>query len=393
MVVTTVILANSIFIFFDTNREIREAATGEPTNEVVYIAMEIFFLGFYSIELVLKFGASRLAFLFGDDWNWNIFDLVLVLLGLLTLSVSSSNLQGSTFLRLIRLVKIVKILRSFRLMKQVESLRILLHCLIGTVWELLWSIIMLVIVFFMFATVIVQLVAVFISSNPDADSDKVADILDSFGSEEQAMLSLFMACTGGDWTKYYAALSYTGHLTGALVLFFVCFTQIAFLNIVTGLFIETALDQAKPDITGRAAQLRAEKRELVELLQQLASEININGGNITADEFVETLEEQTTMRYILEVLGLDLTNLPAFFELLLRIQGCKRGTISIDDFISGCLKLRGSASSREMHALNLKVDILFKEQERQHRTISTMATNASRNHDDEFTIMRTRMCL
>jgi hypothetical protein len=366
--VTAVIIANSCFIYVFTD-ELFKWESGQITDWWIgYQILEDFFLVFYSLELFLKALVYRLLYFCGDDRTWNIFDFLLVITGLVTRTAEAASADPS-FLRVIRLMKIVKIFRSLRFFRQLDSLRILLNCLLGTFWELIWSIIMITGVFFMFSTVLVQLVSRQLSL---ADDEGFQQISEYFGSERRAMLSLYKATTGGDdWSMYFDLLSSVSSPCGFVFLFVICFMQISLLNIVTGLFIEKAMDHAKPDSTGKALLRAHDNLKLLEALETLAESINMKNSDeddanttITAHKFCTAVNEEMELRNMLEVLGLDLSDTQAFFELLLETQGfSKDAAISTEDFVCGCLTLKGPASARDIIALTGRVKLVIAHQE------------------------------
>jgi hypothetical protein len=368
-VVTSVIVANSIFIYFFTDELIRYESGQVNDWWLGYQLFEDFFLVFYCWELVLRVWVYRSYFFCGDQKDWNLFDLGLVVSGVVTRIFEAASADPA-FLRVIRLLKIVKIFRSFRLLRQLDALRILLNCLLGTFWELIWSMIMMMVVFFMFSTVLVQLVSRQLHL---ADDEGFRRILDSFGSEAKAIMSLYKATTGGDdWSQYYDLLASVSNACGVVFLCLICFTQVALLNIVTGLFIDKAMDHAKPDVKGRALIRAKDNLELLDALETLAERINSDYGfdgdnrdSITVHKFCKSVNEEMELRNMLQVLGLDLSDTEAFFELLLETQGYPRGqSISVDDFVSGCLTLKGEASARSIIALTGRVKLIVSQQER-----------------------------
>merc|ERR1711971_224477 len=134
-------------------------------------------------------------------------------------------------------------------MRSLRELRLILNSLLGSMFSLMWAIVMMLLVFFMFGLVFVQSAAGYVSdSNGSLDSEEYARLAEHFGSVEQAMLGLFMATTGGnDWSVFYDALRPIGPQVSLIYLFYVAFSQIALLNILTGIFVENAMRLAEPD--------------------------------------------------------------------------------------------------------------------------------------------------
>jgi hypothetical protein len=364
-VVTFVIVANTMFIYFFTD-ELMRYESGQVTDWWIgYQVGEDFFLIFYCVEICFRILTQRSHFLINQERNWNVFDFALTATGLI-IRLSEASRVDPEFLRVIRLAKIVKILRSFNVVRQLTALRVLLNCLLGTIWELFWSMSMMAVVFFMFSTVLVQLVSRQIHL---ADDEGFRDILEFFGSEGRAMFSLYKATTGGDdWSMYYDLLVSVSTACGVVFLAVICFAQVSLLNIVTGLFIDQAMAYAEPDATARAITRAEDNLRLFDALEELAERINEEGKdeiNITKHKFCKAVNEEMELRNKLEVLGLDIADTEAFFDLLLESQGFAEGeALSVGDFVSGCLTLKGKASARDIIALTGSVKLIIARQDR-----------------------------
>jgi hypothetical protein len=150
-------------------------------------------------------------------------------------------------------------------------------------------------------------------------------------------------------------MNMTGPHNAVLFLFFIAFTQIALLNIITGLFIESALKYAAPDASMIAMNLRKESVEMVEQLEQLWCKLEVEDDcNMQERHFKQRLEDES-IRLSFEMLGLDVEDSGAFFHLLDELHGSVDGELSKEEFIYGCIKLRGNSTSRHMQTLGLRI--------------------------------------
>merc|ERR1719468_1471747 len=71
-------------------------------------------------------------------------------------------------------------------------------------------------------------------------------------------------------------------------------------------------------------------------------------GQITREEWQDISSMPETLEDF-AVCGLDVKDADAFFEAMLAMHGCNE--VHIDAFVSGCLRLRGAASSIDLHIL------------------------------------------
>eukprot|EP00928_Gymnodinium_smaydae_P025817 TRINITY_DN2045_c0_g2_i1.p1 TRINITY_DN2045_c0_g2~~TRINITY_DN2045_c0_g2_i1.p1 ORF type:complete len:515 (+),score=77.67 TRINITY_DN2045_c0_g2_i1:58-1602(+) len=236
-----VIVLNAGWIYYVVSFEVENPFTPTP----FYMeAVEIAFVILYTFELMLRLSVHRSYFFLSREVQWNVLDLLLVVYSLSELTFDSFG-NKLIYLRSIRVLRMAKVLRVFRLVKFVKQLRIILNCLMGSVMSLVWSIVMMLIVFFMFSMVFVQGVANLLRK---VDRESIGPTIELFGSVDAAFLSLFKTTTGGDdWSVMYDALQPLGGFYPALYLFFVAFSHIAFLNILTGIFVDGAMKYATPE--------------------------------------------------------------------------------------------------------------------------------------------------
>merc|ERR1719356_1754091 len=95
-----------------------------------------------------------------------------------------------------------------------------------------------------------------------------------FGSVETSMLSLFMAVTGGDdWSQHFKTLKPLTWEIQSVYIFFILFTNVALMNVITGLFVDSAIKQAMPDrhalYVEKQRALDSKLRELEFIMRQV----------------------------------------------------------------------------------------------------------------------------
>merc|ERR1712032_621782 len=100
----------------------------------------------------------------------------------------------------------------------------------------------------MFALIFVQQAASQFKEVGDLHDPEMAGLVESFATVQQAMLTLSMDAFGGqDWGDSYELLSKCGVMSSIFFLLFVAFTQIALINIITGIFVDNAMQHLMPD--------------------------------------------------------------------------------------------------------------------------------------------------
>merc|ERR1711920_591183 len=108
----------------------------------------------------------------------------------------------------------------------------------------------------------------------DAAEKQRGDLLSMYGSVQESMLTLYKATTGGDdWSLSYNAISNTGWVASIVYLFFVAFMQIALVNIITGIFVDTALQKLAPDREAIALSHHKEQELVAKEMRNLWREV------------------------------------------------------------------------------------------------------------------------
>eukprot|EP00928_Gymnodinium_smaydae_P062050 TRINITY_DN45996_c0_g1_i1.p1 TRINITY_DN45996_c0_g1~~TRINITY_DN45996_c0_g1_i1.p1 ORF type:complete len:665 (-),score=69.03 TRINITY_DN45996_c0_g1_i1:196-2190(-) len=241
-----IVFINAAWIYYVVDYEVRNpTSAGPPFMEFVELA----FLAIYTFELGLRLAVHGLHFFCNTDAQWNMLDFSLVIYSYLEMALTNLLMDKLMFLRTLRVLRMAKVLRVFRLVNFFSQLRIILQCLTGSFMCLLWSIIMMMLVFYMISMVIVQGVASYLSQSHGEIEDPYIDTMEHFGSVEASFLSLFKSVSGGDdWGVFYEALQPLGDFYSTIYLLFIAFSHVALLNILTGIFVENALKYAHPEM-------------------------------------------------------------------------------------------------------------------------------------------------
>mmetsp|Transcript_64377 Transcript_64377/g.177932 ORF Transcript_64377/g.177932 Transcript_64377/m.177932 type:complete len:194 (-) Transcript_64377:172-753(-) len=150
-------------------------------------------------------------------------------------------------------------------------------------------------------------------------------------------MSLFQTVTGGlEWRNMTTPLmKHISPIMGLVFALYVVFTSLALMNIVTGVFVETALQRGRED---KEVYMINHLRDLFGVLDE-----NKN-GMISWCELEEHLDDPKLKAFFRDI-DIDLSEAQGLFLLLDRNGS---GTIDADEFLTGCLRLRGPAKSLDM---------------------------------------------
>jgi len=314
----------------------------------------VVFCSLFFMELVIRLLAllstRSKSFRCTQEYQWILFDAALVILQIaevvvyLVGGISPGGDSGSLgVLRVLRVVRLLRLIRFVRVLRFVQELRSLVSSIASSLLSLAWTMLLMLSLVYLYGIYITQFVGNHWSDL--ALGDRVPEPSDLqlklfFGTLPLSMLSLFQAITGGlDWNDL--AKPMFDCFTPVVGISFVCyiaFSQFAMLNVVTGFFVDKAFhNREKEKHSSTVKSLRAIFRRCVP----------DGSGNMTIDEFISSCEDPT---FVLALKALDVDPAEARHLLfLMDING--DGHIAVEDFVQGCLRLRGGAQAIDLATL------------------------------------------
>ncbi|CAL1132904.1 unnamed protein product [Cladocopium goreaui] len=204
----------------------------------------------YVLEIFLKLRAYGFrGFFLGPEKVWNIFDFLIVALSLsetmleiMALMSSATNLDSS-YLRSIRFIRVVRALRGIRVIRLIHyigALRTLVFSIVSTAGSLVWTLVLLILVFYIFGVIIAQIVTDHCRESAQRSTGDL-DALPScekdasrywFGVSE-SMFTLFMAITGGiSWEDALKPLRDISSVAVACMVLYIVIAVFAILNVL-----------------------------------------------------------------------------------------------------------------------------------------------------------------
>ncbi|CAK0832819.1 unnamed protein product [Prorocentrum cordatum] len=351
-----VILLNCIFVVWMANRSV-----GSSRDRDAITVVEFVFTTFYSLEIGLKLWVHRLFFFSNEDAAFNVLDLSLVLIAgfeivILPLIRTSSGAVDSTFLRILRVFKVVKVLRMMRALHAFKDIRVMIDCLVHSVWPLLWASALLGFLSSLFAIYFVQSLAVALEDGNLSPAQE-RELLEHFGQVEVAVFSLLVATTGGnDWAYYSIRLEPLGGFACVVYVVYIMFMFLAVMNIVTSVFLDKAMEIAKPcSENERLDQCHADLEDARELTRLVSSMDEAHQDRVTFGQFVGYMREPEFRKHF-DARGLTRKDTRMLFKMLASYDSGparQRGerTVHLSAFLEGCMRLKGEASSMDVYAL------------------------------------------
>lgn len=163
------------------------------------------------------------------------------------------------------------------------------------------------------------------------------------------LLTLFMCVTSGlSWWEVEVVLLDIHPVYGLLFVVYIATMVLSLLNIVTGICVNNALEMAQLDHDLMLKFELERKAAYIESLEGLFHDLDKNeSGTLSFEEFVSHLE-QPEVTALFSVLGIEVSDAIPFFEAL-DVDGSHE--IEIDEFVMGCLNLRGNVRTVDVATL------------------------------------------
>jgi len=351
----SVIIINAVFIGFETdyNRPNQEATI----HKDFWFTVETVFLCTFIIELVLRVKAERLEIFFDV---WNVFDMVIVLLGVVDTwifrgisldSEASDDLQTLTLFRLARLIRIARILRIIRLLRFIRELLLLVKGMLGALKALGWAFLLILIVLYVSAVICTE----FIRDQFPVGARQPADLHQWFGSVGSSVLTLFQLMTLEGWPEIVRAVAIDSHKPWLLLFLmpFLCCTNFALLNVVTAVMVEKVFEFAEDEKVNEAKRSHKERKIAIQKICKLFTDIDEDkNGSLTIQELKNAVTAEDSCTRQFQDLGIAKHDIDSLFQCI-DVDG--NGELSAVEFIEGCLRMHGLATSKDL--LRIQYDV------------------------------------
>lgn len=378
-----ILISNALFIGIQV-----EAMFYSSQPPLVLEIIDYLFCLLFLMELVLRMtGLGVRGYLCGSEelyWNW--FDFIIVGLSSIDALMSlilrgqESPLGNVAILRVIRVIRITRVLRVIRVMKFFRDLRILLAAVTSTLKTAIFAFVLIFMAMYMCGIAIGQMTAEHLQLQEASDvkltvdQKKTQDDLKFFfGSIPRAMLALFMTIAGGiDWKDAAIPLLEISQVAFFIYICFVLLMILCVMNVLTGIFCQCAIETAQSDKESVIMFQMQEKHRFIETLTNLFSEWDESGdGKCSLGEFQSHLQDES-MQALLRSLEIEVRDALTLFELL-DTEG--KGEVDLDEFITGCITLRGGAKAVHMEKSHAMFKVVSDRLESFHENLETIGKN------------------
>jgi voltage-gated sodium channel len=354
---SAMIILNSAFLGWQqqwlSERAKDEAAAGHPqtySDPTLFVVVTWMFTVFFTIELASRWVADGFFHFFQsrDIW-WNVTDMFVVAFSIfdaaLELFASEEERNGFTgqfgVVRVLRIMRVVRIAKIIRVMKFFRELRIMIYSIMRSMKSLAWVILILFGLFYVFSIAFSAACLVHLDTSEKWDLEENQELQLHFGTLDRSLLSLFMSMSGGnDWAMYYEALAPLGFYYTALFLTFMAFALFAVVNVVTGVFVDSAKQSSHVDREVVVQEELEAKKNYLRQMRAIFDEMDSDDtGCISMDEFERKLGDERVIAYF-HAMKLDVSDARTLFSLL---DYDATDEVDVKEFLQGCYRLQGES--------------------------------------------------
>ncbi|CAL1135245.1 unnamed protein product, partial [Cladocopium goreaui] len=333
----------------------------EVTNQIIVIL--------FLMELLMKWGAYGCRnFFCGRERLWNIFDFVIVGLSLAETGMEllfeaffNAGEMNSSHLRVMRFARLARALRGvrvIRLLRYIGSLRTIVFSIVSTMSSLLWTLVLLVMNIYCFGVFITQLVTDHCRYQDDP-AECPNSLTKYWASVGNSMLTLYLSITGGlSWESALRPLQEVNPLAVISMLVYITITIFAVLNVVTGVFCNTAIESARADKDIAIMKQMHKHEAQVQSLREIFNEIN-NGNTcvVSLKQLKEALQSKKLASFMH---SMDIST-QDIWTLFMVIDANGDGQVTLDEFVFGCMQLQGPAKGLQMARMSYENTMMREE--------------------------------
>lgn len=319
--------------------------------DAFFQALNVIYMAFFALELALRINAASVReFWVSGDWQWAWFDTIVTLTTILEVIfdlVSSRGKEASlSFARLLRIIRVLRVIRLFGLVRWCRPLRLLISAIFVTFKSVGWALLLLAMIMYIFAIIFTVNVRDFASGEIDFGD---ARLMRYYGTIPRSILTLFKTIFGGlDWETCHAPLADISWALTILFLVYVIFVNLAVMNVIQGLFLSSAIEQAQSDEEMMVATRLQAKHSLEQRLRNLFMQLSSSShGTLTLKEFEMHLKDEN-MKAFLDSFDIHADDAWTLFKMLDADGG---GFVDLNEFVDGCIRLKGSAKSIQVAEL------------------------------------------
>lgn len=361
-----VIFVNAIFMGIETDElkpgawtEDGQRVIDDPSKRAFFYIIENAFTVIFFAELVIRFYCLQFNF-FRSAWNCLDFFLVsIAVLDTWIMTPMSQGGGGNRMMQTLRVLRMLRLVRLIRLLRMFRELWMIVQGLIDSLKTLVW-VTMLMILFLYVCAIFTTLQ---IGHNDEIYDPyyRVSQGWDHelfFGTVSRSMFTLVQVVTLERWSDGIARHVIANQ--AFMMIFFVCFlifTTFGLMNMILGVIVENTLAMQRNNEEKVKKMQEKQMNSVLGKLREVLEQADEDGsGSLTQEEFAEALTNPEIANQ-LRLIDFPVDDPDEIFMLLDVEQD---GELTTDEFIEGCMRVKGSAKSKDLLEVQISVDVLGK---------------------------------
>jgi len=325
------IVLNTLLLGVDVDSQ----RSGQLEDRFTFFVIDVMFFFAFLAEMSARLHQNGWEY-FADPWNFFDFNVVILTLSDLIVSITEGSSGGLKVASAIRMFRLLRIVRNIKGLKVFYGLWQVIQGLIESLRTMLWVSLLLMIIVYVMSIAITTMVG-----SSQFIQDNWEDSFVYVGTVSRSMWTVMQLITFDAWGDEIAR-PMMRIAPGATCILFVAIIVCSFgvLNVVIAVMVERALSQGKDNRDGGAKQLdRTEKRLFVSMAKDFSAASSDGSGEVTRDEFVKLVRSEN-MAFKLRLLGINTDEADDLFNIL---DDDGSATVSDEEFVQGLQKLKGDA--------------------------------------------------
>lgn len=141
----------------------------------------------------------------------------------------------------------------------------------------------------------------------------------------------------------------------ALFVVYIFFCFFSLLNLVTGVFVDGAIQHSGKEKELQLTKEQEEREEYVSMLLDLLEDIDTEDTGFITKSDLEMALKDTRVLHTFAVLDIDIMDSNYLFNVLDKDNS---GAVDMEEFVEGCMRIKGAAKTVDIHILTFEIQVL-----------------------------------
>lgn len=350
-----IIMVNAIFIGIEADATVTSATLPAWCQVVNAVFVVIFML-----ELFCRFYFYRWTYFtrYGQK-AWNMVDFLIVGAALIDTLILTplGNSSNTRLFAMARIVRLLRLLRLVRLLKIFKELWLVANGLLQSMKTIGWM----CVIVFIFLYICAIFATIWVGHNDAIYYQYFLNPISNgwdyrgyFRTVWRSTFTLIQVLTMDEWAEHIVRHVLTQQ--PAMLVFFLGFIFVAafgMMNIISAVVVESTLATSLKD-ADKALKKREKERQVVfDQLREIFDMADVDGsGTLSVDEVHEATQKPEIYNK-LKMIDFPVNDPGQIFRLL---DYDDSGELTIEEFITGCIRMKGSAKSKDLLVAQVALD-------------------------------------